>query len=124
MFTCLFSNVCCLSAYPKLHSSNLVQYEIVGNYSLLYTIPGTDPSLVPYLLMAHLDVVPADPLKWEAEPFGADIINDFIYGRGTIDFKHGVMVSFLYSEYVASIDKFHYDISWGFVVNYCKIFHF
>ncbi|KAL4226044.1 hypothetical protein ACF0H5_014032 [Mactra antiquata] len=80
-----------VSAYPDLHSSSLLQYEIVANYSLLYTVPGTDSSLTPYLLMAHLDVVPADPAAWEAEPFGADIINDFIYGRGTIDFKHGVM---------------------------------
>lgn len=43
--------------------------------------------------MAHLDVVPADPSKWEADPFGAKIINNFIYARGTIDFKHGVMVN-------------------------------
>jgi len=42
--------------------------------------------------MAHLDVVPADPAKWESSPFDADILNDFIYARGTIDFKHGVMV--------------------------------
>ncbi|XP_045166621.2 N-fatty-acyl-amino acid synthase/hydrolase PM20D1.2-like [Mercenaria mercenaria] len=80
-----------MSAYPDLHSSHLVQHEIVANYSLLYTVKGSNSSLTPYLLMAHLDVVPADPAKWEADPFGAKIINNFIYARGTIDFKHGVM---------------------------------
>lgn len=80
-----------VSAYPTLHSSHLVQHEKVANYSLLYTIKGSNSSLTPYLLMAHLDVVPADPSKWEADPFGAQIINNYIYARGTIDFKHGVM---------------------------------
>lgn len=42
--------------------------------------------------MAHLDVVPADPADWDVPPFNADIVDDFVYARGTIDFKHGVMV--------------------------------
>ena len=84
---CVFS-----PEFPKIHSSKLVQHEIIANYSILYTIKGTNTNLTPYLLMAHLDVVPADPAKWESPPFDADILNDFIYARGTIDFKHGVMV--------------------------------
>jgi len=42
--------------------------------------------------MAHMDVVPAKPEKWDTDPFGANIIDGFVYARGTIDFKHGVMV--------------------------------
>ncbi|XP_052781175.1 N-fatty-acyl-amino acid synthase/hydrolase PM20D1.2-like isoform X2 [Mya arenaria] len=80
-----------IAAYPTVHESPLVQYEVVANLSLLYTVKGEDPTLTPYLLMAHLDVVPAEPEKWEADPFSADIIGDFVYARGTIDFKHGVM---------------------------------
>lgn len=43
--------------------------------------------------MAHLDVVPADTSQWDASPFDADIIDGYIYARGTIDFKQGVMVN-------------------------------
>ena len=66
--------------------------EFVANYSLLYTVKGSDPSLTPYLLASHLDVVPADPDQWEADPFGADVIDGFIYARGAIDVKQSVMV--------------------------------
>ncbi|KAK3610576.1 hypothetical protein CHS0354_009016 [Potamilus streckersoni] len=80
------------SDYPTIHSSSLVEHEVVGNYSLLYSIKGSNSALQPYILMAHLDVVPvADPDKWEAPPFEGEIRNGFIYGRGTIDFKQGVI---------------------------------
>ena len=82
----------CFAVFPNLHASPLVQHEIVANYSLLYTIKGRNSALTPYLLMAHLDVVPADPSKWDAPPFDAEIKDGFIYARGTIDFKQGVMV--------------------------------
>ena len=45
------------------------------------------------MLMAHLDVVPANDSNWDAPPFDAEIRDGFIYARGTIDFKQGVMVS-------------------------------
>ena len=50
------------------------------------------------MLMAHLDVVPANDSNWDAPPFDAEIKDGFIYARGTIDFKQGVMVrpSFFY----------------------------
>ena len=81
-------------AFPTVHSSKLVDYEVVANYSLLYKVKGSNPSLKPYMLTAHLDVVPALELdKWEAPPFSGDIVDGFIYARGTIDDKHQVMVS-------------------------------
>ena len=67
---------------------------MVANYSLLYTIKGTDSSLKPYLLCAHLDVVPVDHEKWHFEPFAAHIQNDYIYARGAIDDKASLMVNF------------------------------
>ncbi|CAH1783895.1 unnamed protein product [Owenia fusiformis] len=79
------------SSYPAIHGSPLVTMETVANYSLLYRIEGSQSALTPYLLMAHLDVVPISHETWEAPPFAADIINGFIYGRGTIDDKHMVM---------------------------------
>ncbi|XP_067683021.1 N-fatty-acyl-amino acid synthase/hydrolase PM20D1-like [Haliotis asinina] len=79
------------SAFPVVHSSPLVEFEVINNYSLLYSVKGMDESLTPYMLTSHLDVVPAEPEKWEVLPFSAEIKDGFIYGRGTIDDKHGVM---------------------------------
>ncbi len=41
----------------------------------------------PLLLMAHSDVVPADKSQWTTDPFGAQLKDGFIYGRGTQDDK-------------------------------------
>ncbi|MEQ2205643.1 hypothetical protein XENOCAPTIV_006996, partial [Xenoophorus captivus] len=65
---------------------------LVANYSHLFRVQGSQPKLVPYLLLAHIDVVPAKESDgWEAPPFAAKEIDDFIYGRGTIDDKCSVM---------------------------------
>lgn len=39
----------------------------------------------PLLIMAHSDVVPADPTQWSVDPFAAEIRDGFLYGRGTQD---------------------------------------
>uniref|UniRef100_A0A8C1QG18 Peptidase M20 domain containing 1, tandem duplicate 2 n=1 Tax=Cyprinus carpio TaxID=7962 RepID=A0A8C1QG18_CYPCA len=78
--------------FPKVFSSSLVQHEMVGNYSHLLTVPGSEADLEPYMLLAHIDVVPADEADgWDAPPFSAQELNGFIYGRGTIDNKQSVM---------------------------------
>ena len=85
------------SAYPNIHSNPLVKWEQVSNLSLLYTVKGSDPSLKPFMLTGHLDVVPiAEPHLWDAPPFSGQIKDGFIYGRGSIDDKHTVMVAFIY----------------------------
>jgi acetylornithine deacetylase/succinyl-diaminopimelate desuccinylase-like protein len=45
-----------------------------------------DPSKA-LLLVAHLDVVPADKSRWTVDPFGGVVKDGYIYGRGTIDDK-------------------------------------
>uniref|UniRef100_A0A8C7KTJ4 Peptidase M20 domain containing 1 n=1 Tax=Oncorhynchus kisutch TaxID=8019 RepID=A0A8C7KTJ4_ONCKI len=78
--------------FPTVFSSHLVQHEVVANYSHLFWVPGSDLALVPYMLLAHIDVVPADENDgWEVSPFSAKEIDGFIYGRGTIDNKQSVM---------------------------------
>ena len=45
--------------YPKAHA--VMKRELVGDLSLLYTWPGSDPGARPIVVMAHQDVVPVAP---------------------------------------------------------------
>lgn len=56
-----------------------------GRRSLLARLPGTDPRAPTLTLLAHTDVVPADESRWSFDPFGGEIEDGFIFGRGTID---------------------------------------
>ncbi len=56
-----------------------------GRQSLIYRIPGTDPEAASLALAPHLDVVPVDPDGWSVDPFGAEVIDGFVYGRGALD---------------------------------------
>ncbi|XP_077586352.1 N-fatty-acyl-amino acid synthase/hydrolase PM20D1.2 [Stigmatopora nigra] len=79
-------------AFPTIFTSSLVQHELVANYSHLFRISGSQAHLLPYLLLAHIDVVPATESDgWDAPPFSAQEIEGFIYGRGTIDDKGSLM---------------------------------
>ena len=51
-----------------------------------------DGSKRPLLLAAHADVVGVERALWTEEPFGGDIVNGYVYGRGAIDFKGGLAV--------------------------------
>ncbi|HVW32140.1 MAG TPA: M20/M25/M40 family metallo-hydrolase [Acidimicrobiia bacterium] len=43
-------------------------------------------------LLHHLDVVPADASEWSVDPFGGEIHDGYLWGRGAIDMKSmGVM---------------------------------
>ncbi len=50
-------------------------------------IPGADPDRPALLLHGHLDVVPADPGEWSVDPFGGDIADGMLWGRGAVDMK-------------------------------------
>ncbi len=59
--------------------------------NLLARLPG-DGSKKPILLLHHMDVVLADPERWSCDPFGGEIRDGFVWGRGAIDMKGmGVM---------------------------------
>ncbi len=57
-----------------------------GRASLIARIRG-DGSERPLLLMAHMDVVGVEAEKWSVPPFGGEIREGFLYGRGAIDDK-------------------------------------
>ncbi len=61
-------------------------FEVVkGRQSLVYRISGSDPNHPSLALVPHLDVVPADPHGWSVDPFAAEVIDGFVYGRGAVD---------------------------------------
>lgn len=41
----------------------------------------------PLLLLSHLDVVPAPSERWSHDPFAADLVDGYVYGRGAVDMK-------------------------------------
>ncbi len=46
-----------------------------------------DGSQRPLLLSGHVDVVPVERDKWSHDPFGGEIINGEVWGRGALDMK-------------------------------------
>jgi len=53
---------------------------------LVATLRGGDGPTLGYL--SHVDTVLADPQDWSADPWGAELRDGFLYGRGTIDMKN------------------------------------
>ncbi len=79
-------------SYPKVHQS--LQREVVAEMSLLYTWPGTNKDAAPIVLMGHMDVVPIErgtEKDWVHPPFDGVIKDGYIWGRGSMDDKAGVL---------------------------------
>src|SRR5688572_1367934 len=55
--------------------------------NLVAVLPGSDQSLKPLLLLAHIDVVEANRADWERDPFKLVEENGFFYARGASDDK-------------------------------------
>jgi carboxypeptidase PM20D1 len=91
--------------FPHLHSS--LKREYINEYSLLYTWPGKNLELDPVLLASHLDVVPVDPAslnEWAYPPFSGQVAEGFVWGRGTMDVKNGVIGILEAVEYLVKAD--------------------
>ena len=66
--------------------------EVIVDYygSILGRIKGNRPGKV-MLLDGHIDTVPVpDGSKWTHKPFGGELVDGRIYGRGTSDMKGAV----------------------------------
>lgn len=62
------------------------RYEAApGRTSLITRIEGRDPSAPTLLLMGHTDVVPVSPAGWQRDPFGGEIVDGIVWGRGAVD---------------------------------------
>jgi carboxypeptidase PM20D1 len=78
--------------FPRAHDE--LKKELINKFTLLFTWEGSDPELDPVLLMAHQDVVPVDPeteAEWIYPPFSGKVAEGFVWGRGALDVKSGMM---------------------------------
>lgn len=66
-----------------------ISYQIIeseaGRANIWAKLDGGD--LPGVLLLHHMDVVPADPARWDYPPFQAQLVDGYIHGRGTLDNK-------------------------------------
>ena len=75
-----------LRSYLEGPGLDLETFEAApGRTSLVARIEGTDPDAPTLLLMGHTDVVPVTPDHWRHDPFGGELIDGEIWGRGAID---------------------------------------
>jgi carboxypeptidase PM20D1 len=82
------------ATYPLVHQN--LRRETVAGLSLLYTWEGTDPAREPIVLMGHMDVVPVVPGTegdWLHDPFGGQIADGQVWGRGSMDDKVSVVAA-------------------------------
>jgi acetylornithine deacetylase/succinyl-diaminopimelate desuccinylase-like protein len=56
-----------------------------GRTSLVAKIEGSDPAAPSLTLLGHTDVVPANGDDWRQDPFGGELIDGEVWGRGAID---------------------------------------
>lgn len=88
----------CFEAVMKMGKAMGFETVNVDNYGGHIDFPGKGkdgkaPKVV--AVLGHLDVVPAGS-GWDFEPYGAEVKDGMIYGRGTTDDK-GPMISCLYA---------------------------
>jgi acetylornithine deacetylase/succinyl-diaminopimelate desuccinylase-like protein len=56
--------------------------------NVIARIPGRDSTRPGLVVHGHLDVVPANAEDWSVDPFGAEIKDGMIWGRGAVDMKN------------------------------------
>lgn len=56
-----------------------------GRESLVARIEGTEPEAPTLLLMGHTDVVPVTEENWDRDPFGGELVEGEVWGRGAVD---------------------------------------
>lgn len=75
-----------LHTYLEGAGLEVEQYEPTpGRASLVARIEGSDPAAPTLCLMGHTDVVPVTPDGWTRDPFGGELVDGEVWGRGAID---------------------------------------
>lgn len=79
-------NVDALTHFLEGSGLDLERYEPTpGRQSLVARIEGSDPDAPSLCLMGHTDVVPVTPEGWSQDPFGGELIDGEVWGRGAVD---------------------------------------
>src|ERR671933_792063 len=82
-----------------------IESQIVGpspdRATIVARIPG-DGSARPLLLMSHIDVVAVEPDKWSHDPFGAEIADGYLFGRGRPERQIDLSGTYLAGRYPAA----------------------
>ena len=89
------------ASFPNMHDE--LERERVGGYTLLFRWEGTDPDLDPGMMMGHYDVVPVEEGtadEWTYPPYAGEVAEGFVWGRGALDDKSGLMSTFEGVEYM------------------------
>jgi acetylornithine deacetylase/succinyl-diaminopimelate desuccinylase-like protein len=71
-----------LGLAPQLFESEPDRVSVVAR------VPGRDRSKPALVVHGHLDVVPADPENWSVDPFGGEVRDGSLWGRGAVDMKN------------------------------------
>src|SRR5438105_9278046 len=75
-----------LQSYLEGSGADLQRYESSpGRASLVARLEGSDPRAPSLLLMGHTDVVPANSDRWRRDPFGGELVDGEVWGRGAVD---------------------------------------
>src|SRR2546422_7897233 len=75
-----------LESYLRAPGAGMKRYEPVpGRASLVLRIEGSDPKAPSLHFMGHTDVVPVTPSGWRHDPFGGELIEGEVWGRGAVD---------------------------------------
>jgi carboxypeptidase PM20D1 len=75
-----------VKTYPSFHQAT--ERQVHSPYAVTYCWRGSGKgSEKSALILAHYDVVPVEAEKWTVDPFGAEIKDGYVYGRGTADMK-------------------------------------
>jgi acetylornithine deacetylase/succinyl-diaminopimelate desuccinylase-like protein len=68
-----------------------IEAEVVesapGRGNAVARIRSANPIARPLMLMGHVDVVGVEAEKWERDPFGGELVDGYIWGRGALDMK-------------------------------------
>jgi acetylornithine deacetylase/succinyl-diaminopimelate desuccinylase-like protein len=79
-------NVDVLEHFLEGSGADVQRFEYVpGRPSLVARVEGSDPDAPSLCLLGHTDVVPAHEERWKHDPFGGEIIDGEVWGRGAID---------------------------------------
>ncbi|MDQ1396496.1 MAG: hypothetical protein QOG64_1755 [Acidimicrobiaceae bacterium] len=75
-----------LQSYLGTSGLDMQTYEPVpGRASLVARIEGQDPTAPTLMLMGHTDVVPSNADGWDRDPYGGELVEGEVWGRGATD---------------------------------------